>query len=411
MSTAHSGLRYTLRGSPNVERHIGATIARAAGLVAKSFPRHDYRALVLLGGYGRGEGGVIRDRGEERPHNNLDFLLITPMLGALRQTALKKKLDDVLAPIVRDEGIGIDTGVISEFELRRAPGRVIWFDLRWGHRTILGDAALIPSLDPLVANDIEMDDVHHLLVNRASLLVINDAVVERGITSDLHARFILKHLMKSIIGHGDAFLFTRGRYHASYLEKQLRMREFSSVVPGLAELYEMAAEFRFEPNYDRPIRSDLAPFAMHVRHVLARVHLEFERFRSGNPRCTFAGHVERVLCNHQESNSFPIDPKQFYRMWKYGRHGHVDPSLSPTIAKAIRQSHPRKVLAAALPAVLHGSNNDEMRLVQRILGADACTTHALRQAYLRYWATHGDPNFHTTAQRLGLSFESTRNLS
>lgn len=403
MSSLHEGPRYTLRGSSDVEKRIGATIARAAGTVAKHFGRDECRALVLLGGYGRGEGGVIREENGERPHNNLDLLLVTTPWGMLRQTALKKRLDDILAPIAHDERIGIDTGVIGEFELRRAPARVIWFDLRWGHRTILGDAGLIPSLAPLSAAEIEIDDVHNLLVNRASLLVINDCLIERGFVSKSDARFIIKHLMKAIIGHGDALLFTRGRYHASYLEKQQRMREFSNVVPGLAKLYEMAAEFRFMPDYSRYERQDLVAFTNVTRDVLARAHLEFERFRSGEPNCSFADHVKRVLCAKPSSYTFVTRSKRFLRSWKSSNELRNAANLPKLIAEAVRAHHPRMTLAAALPAVLHGSNADEMRLVQGILGADDCSPRGLRRAYLQHWAKHGDPNFQTTAKQLGLS--------
>lgn len=407
MSTMHAGPRYTLRGSPSIERHIGATIARAAGLVAKHFDPSQCRALVLLGGYGRGEGGVIRENGEERAHNNLDFLLVTTNSGALRKSALKKRLDDVLGPIVNDEGIGIDTGVISDIELQRAPARIMWFDLRWGHRTILGDASFIPSLRPLAANAIEVEDVHTLLVNRASLLVINQAIIDRGITSEEHAQFVTKHLMKAIIGHGDALLFACERYHASYVEKQRRMRELSSVVPGLSELYEMAAEFRFEPDYTRLSRRDFASFTNHVLQVLAHAHLEFERFRSGEPDCTFTNHVERVLCAKRSVDSV-VNPKYLVHAWRSRHFARAHAGLPPLIANAVRRSHPRTLMAAALPTVLHGSNLEQARLVQGILGADDTSPRVLRDAYLRHWATHGDPNFFTTAKRLGLSIKSIR---
>ena len=124
MSTMHPAVRYTLRGSPRMEQRIGALVARVAGLVAKAFNHHDCHALVLLGGYGRGEGGVTHDNDNEHPHNNLDLLLITKLGGGLRRASLKTRLDEVLAPVVRDEGIGIDTGVISDVELRHAPGHL-----------------------------------------------------------------------------------------------------------------------------------------------------------------------------------------------------------------------------------------------------------------------------------------------
>ncbi len=409
MSTMHEGPRYTLRGSAKVERHLGATIARAAGLVAKHFDPYQCRALVLLGGYGRGEGGVIRENGEERPHNNLDFLLVTTLGGVWRKAAMKRHLDDVLGPVVNDEGIGIDTGVISDFELQRAPARIMWFDLHWGHRTVLGDAGFIPSLRSFAANAIEVEDVHNLLVNRASLLVINQAIIERGITSEHDAQFVIKHLMKAIIGHGDALLFACDRYHASYVEKQRRMRELSSIVPGLAELYEMAAEFRFEPDYTRHARSDFAPFTNHVLRVVAQAHLEFERFRSGEPNCTFVNHVERVLHAKRSADSV-VNPKRLIHAWNSKRITYAHSGLSPSNANAVRRSHPRTIMAAALPTVLHGSNQEQARLVQGILGADDSTGRALRNAYLWHWATYGDPNFSTTAKRLGLSIERMRGV-
>lgn len=408
MSTTHIGPRYTLRGSLALERHMGATVARAAGLVAKHFHPCERRALVLLGGYGRGEGGVIRERGEERPHNNIDFLLVTTPWSALRKKTLKRRLDAALAPIVMDEEIGIDTGVISAFELQHAPARVFFFDLRWGHRTILGDSTLIPLLAPLAATEIEMEDVHNLLVNRASLLVINDALLDRGIASENEARFIIKHLMKSIIGHGDAFLFTHKRYHASYLEKQWRMREFANVVPGLAELYEIAAEFRFSPDYTRYRREDLIPFTERVRSILRLTHLEFERFRTGVPNCTFSNHVERVLDAkpHSFSRFNHAWPHSFMRPLHYAYRRTR--GLTQSRVQALRQSHPRLVLAAALPTVLYGSNDEQSRLVQQILGAVACTPRALREAYMRHWSEHGDPNFYKTAKDLGLSLNDAR---
>jgi hypothetical protein len=389
-----------------MEQRIGALVARVAGLVAKNFNDHECRALVLLGGYGRGEGGVSHKNDGEHPHNILDLLLVTKLGGTLRRDALKERLDEVLAPIVRDERLGIDTGVISDIELRHAPPRVIWFDLRWGHRTILGDAGFIPSLRPLAANAIEVEDVHNLLVNRASLLVINDAILERGFPSGRNAEFVVKHMMKAIIGHGDALLFAYGRYHASYVEKQKRMREMSSIVPGLVTLYDEAADFRFEPRYTRYLGNDLLPVARGVRSILAHVHLAFERLRSGQPDCTFRNHPERVLLAKPRDGSIFATSKQFVRSWINKPHG-MDVSLS--LEAAVRRSHPRRLLAAVLPTVLYGPTDAaNARLVQALLGASGSCQRSLRQAYLGHWAKYGDPNFQSTAKQLGLTFDTMR---
>lgn len=400
MSTLHDGLRYTLRGSADIEKRLSAIVARAAGCVAKNFCPREYRALVLLGGYGRGEGGAFTDENGEHPHNNLDMLLIASKWGMLRHSALKRRLDDVLLPLANEAGIGIDTGVLGEFELLRAPPRVIWFDLRWGHRTILGDASVIPSLQPLAAREIEIDDVHNLLVNRASLLVINDAMLDRGNIPPEHKRYIIKHLMKAILGHGDALLFARGRYHASYLEKQRRMRELDAPVPGLADLYDVAAEFRFSPRYEQYAKQNLTELTNRIRDVLASAHIAFERFRSRQDDCTFADHVDRMLEEKPSPNAFRRRAEHLVHWGRFGLRRE-----NPAQPKAARRRHPRTILAATLPTVLYGSNAEQTQAVRALLGADACDARALRHAYLRYWATHGDPNFHHIAEQLGIPWK------
>lgn len=398
MSTMHDGLRYTLRGSSAIEKRMAAMMSRVAGSIAKHFRPQEYRSVVLLGGYGRGEGGVIRDMTGEHLHNNIDLLLIAATWG--RKSSLKKRLDTVLAPIAKNEKIGIDTGVIGEIELRHAPPHVIWFDVRWGHRTILGDASIIPSLRPLSAKEIAVDDVHALLVNRASLLVINDAILERGEPASHHARYVVKHLMKAILGHGDALLFAHGRYHAGYLEKQRRMRVIAARTPGLAELYDAAAEFRFSPDYERYAHENLRDLTRRIRDILASAHLAFERLRSGQGDCTFAHHIERVLEEKPSSTTFASRIK---RMANANASGLLRQTI--LFRKTTNGHCPRAVLAAVLPTVLHGSNAEQTRLAQSLLKASDCSPRALRHAYLRYWAEHGDPNFRQTAEQLGIRLE------
>ena len=76
--------RFTARGGPEVEARIRGAVSEAADVMRAVLRPEEYRAVVLLGGYGRGEGGVELRDGEERPHNNLDFLVI----GAVSDRAL-----------------------------------------------------------------------------------------------------------------------------------------------------------------------------------------------------------------------------------------------------------------------------------------------------------------------------------
>ena len=49
--------RFTARGGDLIEKELTAIVSQAAETVIQTVPADRYRALVLIGGYGRGEGG------------------------------------------------------------------------------------------------------------------------------------------------------------------------------------------------------------------------------------------------------------------------------------------------------------------------------------------------------------------
>src|SRR5262245_28644222 len=64
-------MRFTLDGSKSLERHIASLCQNALDLVEGCAP--GLEGLVLGGGYGRGEGGVLRTDTGDQPYNDLDF--------------------------------------------------------------------------------------------------------------------------------------------------------------------------------------------------------------------------------------------------------------------------------------------------------------------------------------------------
>ena len=63
-------MRFTLDGSKSLERHIASICHKALELVEDCTRRID--GLLLGGGYGRGEGGVLRTESGDQPYNDLD---------------------------------------------------------------------------------------------------------------------------------------------------------------------------------------------------------------------------------------------------------------------------------------------------------------------------------------------------
>jgi hypothetical protein len=389
--------RFTARGGAAVEAEIAEIVRRAGELVDASVPRRALRALLLVGGYGRGEGGVERRGGVERPHNNLDFLLVTRGVGRAPQ-ASKRRLDELFRPLAEAASVGIDTGVIGELRLRAAPCLVRWYDLRLGHKTVAGDPGFASSLTRFRAEAIEPADVLDLLVNRGSLLVLNE-LLGRGAGGEPARRAIVRHGMKAILGYGDACLFALGAYHVSYAERQRRMRTARPFPAAFRALYDEASEFRFEPSYHLYADRDLEAWAAQLTAQLEPMHLVVEAWRLGAAGLTWDGYAERVV-----RRALLDAPRSALSLARAGTNlfrGPGPSGLGPVRALALRAAGSKTHLAIALPAVLYGAGGERYaELARSVLRASDASRPALRRAYLQRWGEHGDTNLGTTAHGL-----------
>ena len=69
--------RFTTLQDERVEELITRQVMEIAETIERTLTPSQYRSVVMLGGYGRGEGGVERVGDELRPHNNYDLLVVT----------------------------------------------------------------------------------------------------------------------------------------------------------------------------------------------------------------------------------------------------------------------------------------------------------------------------------------------
>jgi hypothetical protein len=394
--------RFTLRGSAAVEAQIAGIVSQASAIIGGRVRPEALRTLALIGGYGRGEGGVERTGGSERPHNNLDFLLVAE--GPVRPE-LKPLLDDALEPLRRQSGVGLDLGIVTARALRRAPCLVMWYDMRFGHKTVLGDTAFLPSLTHFSREAIVPGDVRDLLVNRGTLLVINDALLEQRGMDEERRRALVRHAAKAIIGYGDTLLFFRGRYHWSYVEKRRRVAELHDVPAGFRQLYEEASAFRFEPDYGSMAGRPLTAWLGEVRRQLAEVHLACEALRMGSPGLQWSGYFERALRHALVEGG----PRPRVWMRKVRNAVRFRPSVPPGLGwherLGLQLGGGRGLLAALFPCIAYGVGGAHgQELARHALGVQGGASE-LRRAYLRYWGEVCDTNFAHMARRCGLVLE------
>lgn len=397
--------RFTARGSAEAEALITALVTEIAASSQRFLSPEVCRALVLLGGYGRGEGGVVKtDRGE-RIHNNLDFLVITSSIPPEKQTQLRADLQQELAPLKDKYEVELDFAFIPESKLRRSPSLVMWYDMRFGHKTILGDASLVPSLTQFDLARIPAWDVRNLLVNRGTLLVINDQLIASRPLSPEDRKLLVKHAMKAIIGYGDALLFFSGDYHWSYAEKQRRMRKRGEVAESFRTLYDAALEFRFQPDYAAYEQRDLETWINGFREELATVHLFCESKRLCCPALSWKSYpgwaFSRALLDDRYS-ARAWAKKMVYMLKTKEKLANA----SPGAKLGFRSLGSRGVLPILFPVTGYQLQDPDFReMAVRYLGAASNDIHQIRSAYLRKWAEVGDTNFASVLRKWRIDLE------
>ena len=393
--------RLTARGGAEVEHYLQDLLREIAEKLDHVLPADQYRAVLLIGGYGRGEGGVEWRDGRERPHNNLDFLIITHH-GA--EQALKQRADAVLQPIAEREGLGLDVGVVSERTLRHSPCLVMWYDMRYGHKRLLGRPEALDILARFTVERIEPWDVRNLLVNRGTLLLINTLLLERRPLSEADRRTIVKHAVKGIIGYGDALLFSQGLYHWSYQEKQRRMQKLCDRFGAFCTLYDQAIEFRFRPDYGAFPGLPVAEWMTGLWPELEPVHLRFEAFRLHCEDLQWPMYFDAAMRHAwwEQSWSWRAWARKAWRM-RESMPGVDAPWL---VRLGMRASGMRGVLPVLFPAVAYAGMDDTyLQRARQLLQAPDLRPENMRRAYLRAWGRYGDINFAQSLQRMGLSLE------
>jgi len=211
-------------------------------------------ALVLGGGYGRGEGGVLRVSGEERPYNDLDLVLIVRRKTGLPWKALRV-LQHKYASLT---GIEVDfSRPLTVDDVRSWPPTLMWSDLLQGHRVLDGPADILTANAPDLRSDrLAPIEATRLLLNRGAGLLWALRIA-RGCEPAPDPDFIRRNYYKCALAVGDAVLISHGRFATPYTGRDVRLSqllgELRQPFPfDLPRSYQDALAFKFSPGESAP---------------------------------------------------------------------------------------------------------------------------------------------------------------
>lgn len=245
--------RYSKDGSDQFNEYLDSVLS-ALSLEIEQAVGPPFIALILAGGYGRGEGACVITDGKESPYNDFDLFLVVK-----DPYVLGEKVLEVTRSYEHMLKIEVDIGrPLTLTSIRNLPHQLMWQDLLQSHTVLRGPLDILTSHAPsYLSENLPRVEALRLLLNRGSGLV--QAIAHRyDMLSDPSYTlpdedFIRRNLHKCTLALGDGLLITHGLY-APPLDLRLeRLTEaigsFGIDSPELIlSLYRQAAAFKTRPD-------------------------------------------------------------------------------------------------------------------------------------------------------------------
>ena len=376
--------RFTVDGALELEQHLARTCEKIAAGVRGLIPPRKLEALVLGGGYGRGEGGVLATAAGERPYNDLEFYVFVRGNRHLNERRFGRALHVLGEILTPQAGVEVEFKISSRRELERSAVTMFSYDLVMGHRWLIGDDRLLARCGHhRDAERIPLAEATRLLMNRCSGLLFAAEKLQRREFTAADADFTARNIAKAELALGDAVLVTKGTYHWSVRERERRLAELpsSELKPWLGRVREHHAagtQFKLRPQRSAASREELAArhAAVTARALDVWLWLEQQRMCAPlpSPRDYALSHLTK--CRDQSR----------------GRNVLVNArTLGPrAIVQADATRHPRERILNTLALLLWDratlGSPELLRFVQRELQTTAVDFTALVAAYRTLWA-------------------------
>jgi len=271
---------------------------------------------------------------------------------------------------------------------------MIWYDMKFGHKLLLGSNDIIMSCSQFRLKNIPAWDARNLLVNRGTLMIINDLIIKQG-TLDLELKkVIIRHTVKSIIGYGDCLLFFLGEYDWSYVEKQKRMQNIKDVDPQFTKLYDDAMNFRFQPDYEPFLMKDLTQWMKEVKQILQNINLSCESKRLHRKKLNWDNYIKIALAHGMSEAGLGLKAWG-KRLINYSNMQSEFPGKAPmSVRMGYKFLGEKGVLPLIYPLIAYNLRNQDYRKIARgYLQVQNFNFEDLRSAYLKKWGEYMDTNF------------------
>ena len=375
--------RFTLDGNDALEEHLLLTCRRVLSAVQRVVPPSTLRGLLLGGGYGRGEGGVLRDSAGEHPYNDMEFYVFVQGSPLWGERKFGSKLHALGNELSTGSEVEIEFKITSSDKLRRSPPAMFHYDLVWGHRWLLGNDELLAGCEHhFDATRIPLSEAARLLMNRCSGLLFASDRLDSASWGPEEADFVGRNLAKAQLSFGDAWLTAHGRYHWSCLERHHRLKQFkfkngAEWAAPLVQHHASGLNFKLHPVRSTLSREALSRQYAELTALAEKVWLWLESRRLG---ATFESAREYALSQIDKCPETLSLKNRLVNLRAFG--------LRACLGTAGAR-YPRERLLKTLPLLLFereaSAKSECLTAVRTALRCSASSFPELVEAYKRLW--------------------------
>lgn len=201
-------------------------------------------AIILYGGYGRGEGGWVREGGTWRPYNDYDVLVV----GGERPTP--RDLQKLRTGLASDLGIRwVDITWTNKRRLASLRPSIFSYDLKHASTLLTGDNSVLRWVRPGPVEKLPMWEAVTLFRTRLWTFLGCTPPDEFGKRiADEPARFFRNQMAKATLAAVDVLLLRHDLYHHSYVERVKRCSQLPEIDPDDAQRFQWALNEKLHPS-------------------------------------------------------------------------------------------------------------------------------------------------------------------
>ena len=231
-------MSYSKSADPRVERLVQDALDGIRASIAASPESSAIRAVVLGGGYGRGEGGSTPDG---KPYNDMDFFVV--MNDRKPSPELRKLLSGISAEWHGKLAVDIDFCCVKSLKtLCKDADTLMIQELFAGCRIIFGDEHVFDTAPRRPFSELPWTEAARLLLNRGAGLLF----ARQRASDPAEADFVRRNLHKAALGCGDAILVVHHDYRTTGTERLAALRKYYEA-SWLIPAYEDALAFKYAP--------------------------------------------------------------------------------------------------------------------------------------------------------------------